>query len=124
MTVQSKEEERFLKIWLQEEKLGFQLMSANLVLAFIAVHPAKIFGWACSKRKWHPTDGTAPLGRIHPIGRNHDFFFLTNNAISKSFRSLKVLEVHQIDSSKPGEGSKTNFNQEVDSGLPQVETVR
>ena len=30
---------------------GFQLWSANLLLAFIKVHQAQIFGCACSKRK-------------------------------------------------------------------------
>ena len=33
-------------------KIGFQLWSANLVLAFIRVFQAQIFGCACLKRKW------------------------------------------------------------------------
>ena len=32
--------------------VGLQLLSANLVFAFIKVHQAQSFGCACAKRKW------------------------------------------------------------------------
>ena len=39
-------------MWFQEEKISFQLGSANLDFSFIIIRQAQIFGCACLKHKW------------------------------------------------------------------------
>ena len=44
------------KIWsCEEKKIGFDLLSANLVVTLVGVLQAQIFGCACLKCKWVKT---------------------------------------------------------------------
>ena len=52
MTVQSLFNKNCLKHGSENRKIGIQLLSANLVFAFVGVCQAQIFGCACLKRKW------------------------------------------------------------------------
>ena len=52
MTIQYFFKLNCLKLVSVKRKVGFQLWSANLVFAFIAVRQAQNLDCACSKRKW------------------------------------------------------------------------